>query len=78
MSGVPHIQISRNAFLFLRHSRGMVFRRVILTALRKHAFDTYVYVLYMNGNLVPKAFRSLTKDIILYNNYFVSFKFEIT
>ena len=40
--------------------------------------DTYVYVLYMNVSFVPKVFRSLTKDIILYNNYFISFKFVIS
>ena len=78
MSVVPYIQISPPCLSFFAPQPRDGFSKCHFNDFEKTYFDTYVYVLYMNESLVPKAFRSLTKDIILYNNYFISFKFVIT
>ena len=76
MSGVPYIPINPYGFFFAPQPRDGL-SKCHFNAFEKSSFGTYIHVLYMNESFVPKGFRSLTKDIILYN-YFISFKFVIT
>lgn len=70
--------MSPQAFLFFAPQPRDGFSNCNFNSFEKTDFDTYVHVLYINESLVRKAFSCLIKVIILYNNYFISFKFVIT